>query len=533
MVKSPFPDIAIPTDVDVQGMCLNTFETHKGKVAVIDAVTGHEYRYEDLLHHIRAVASGLAKLGLRKGDVLAIFSSNSPEWIFLFFAAICNGAIVTTINPSYTAYEVKHHVLDSKAKFIYSTNAHADIVFEVAKECPSLKELIFLGGRTGCVDFHHLLNDDGSHFPSVHINPVDDVAVLPYSSGTTGLPKGVMITHYNIVSQIMQFTHEAYVDQEMVATDEQSVVLGFLPFFHCYGMLGVMTATLLQGNRLVTLPRFEPTLFLETIQKYKVNSLLLVPPIVLFLAKHPMVSEYDLSSVKKAGCGAAPLPEEVMQQFVKRLKVPQSKQAYGMTETTLVSTMPPQTSPVRPGSSGPPVPNVEIQVVDPETGAVLGTHQRGELWIRGPNVMKGYLNQPEATHSTKDDEGWLHTGDIGYYDDDSYFYIVDRMKELIKFKGFQVAPAELEALLQEHPKIADAAVIGVPDAEAGELPKAYVVLKPKCEMSVDDVKNFVAGKMARFKQLRGGVDFVASVPKSPSGKILRKELRAQLTKSKL
>ncbi|ELT90966.1 hypothetical protein CAPTEDRAFT_109724, partial [Capitella teleta] len=533
MVKSRFPDIDIPKDVDVASETLRLFETHGKKVAVIDAMTGHQYRYDELIRHIRAVASGLAKLGLRKGDVLAICSPNTPEWIIVFFAAICNGAPVTTINPLYTAYELKNHINDSGANFIYSTNAHADMVREVAKECPSLK-VILLGGRAGSVDFHHLLSDDGSSFPSVDIDPIDDVAIIPYSSGTTGLPKGVMLTHYNIIASRTLASCPAFSNTLVgLRPGEQTVVLGFLPYFHCYGMLGVMMNNLFAGNRLINLPRFEETLFLETIQKYKVNQLPVVPPTILFLATHPMVPEYDLSSVKSVSCGGAPLSEEVMGRFTRRLRVPSPRQAYGMTEMTLGCMKIPLQERSRPASVGILVPNMEVLVVDLKTGASLGSHQRGELWIRGPIVMKGYLNNPKATHSAIDANGWLHTGDIGFYDDDGYFYVVDRIKELIKYKGFQVAPAELEAVLLTNPRIDDAAVIGVPDVEAGELPKAYVVLKPNCEMSVEDVKSFVAGKMARYKHLKGGVEFVSSVPKSQSGKILRKELRANLIKSKI
>jgi len=271
----------------------------------------------------------------------------------------------------------------------------------------------------------------------------------------------------------------------------------------------------------VTIPRFDLEQFLQVMQDYGVALAHLVPPIVLALAKHPIVDRYDLSKLKMIISAAAPLGEDVARACAERLGCP-VLQGYGLTETSPATHVSPEVpEKIKPAAVGPCVPNTESKVVDISTGAELGPDQNGEIWVRGPQVMKGYLNNPEATAATIDAEGWLHTGDIGYADEDGYFYIVDRVKELIKYKGFQVAPAELEALLLSHPAIADAAVIPSPDEEAGEIPKAFVVLRG--EVTADEIMAFVAERVAPHKKIRR-VEFVEQIPKSAAGKILRRVL---------
>jgi acyl-CoA synthetase (AMP-forming)/AMP-acid ligase II len=327
----------------------------------------------------------------------------------------------------------------------------------------------------------------------------------------------VMLTHANLVANLLQMeTHLAF--------DEHEVFMACLPFFHIYGMQLMMNAGLRVGATVVTMPRFDLEQFLALTQEHRVTRLWTVPPMVLALARHPLVDDYELTSVRSVLSGAAPLGPELAAEAGARIGIP-VVQGYGMTELSPVSHAPFWDDP-RPGTVGMLVAGCEARVVDPETGDDLGVGDDGELWIRGPNVMKGYLNNPAATAATIDGDGWLHTGDIGHVDADGYWFIVDRVKELIKVKGFQVPPAELEALLITHPAVADVAVIGIPDEEAGERPKAFVVLAPGADASEQDIEEFVAEHVAHYKRL-AEVAFVDAIPKSPSGKILRRLLRDQ------
>jgi 4-coumarate--CoA ligase len=338
--------------------------------------------------------------------------------------------------------------------------------------------------------------------------------VLPYSSGTTGRSKGVVLSHDNLTANIEQCKH-------ILDYDSDDVALAILPFFHIYGMQVLMNGLLANGVTIVTMPRFDLEEALTIVQEHKVTWFFAVPPIVLALAKHPLVDQYDMSSVKVVFSGAAPLSGELGEEAEARLGC-SVIQGYGMTELSPVShaTIPGQG---RSGSSGITVSNTECRIVDLE-GNDCDVDADGELWIRGPQVMKGYLNNPEATAETIDADGWLHTGDVAHFDSDGHIYIVDRIKELIKYKGFQVPPAELEGLLLTHPAVADAAVIGILDDEAGEIPKAFVTLKPGASATGTEVQEFIAGQVATYKQIRL-IEFIDEIPKSASGKILRRELR--------
>jgi acyl-CoA synthetase (AMP-forming)/AMP-acid ligase II len=329
-----------------------------------------------------------------------------------------------------------------------------------------------------------------------------------------------MLTHYNLVANIAQ-CEEGNVGRLRI--QESDVLIGILPFFHIYGMVVIMNYALSTGATVVTMPRFDMEQFLQTIQNYRITYAHLVPPLILALAKHPLVDKYDLSSLRVIFSGAAPLGADVQKACAARLGCAIS-QGYGLTETSPVTHLLPERPVEKPGSIGPAIPNTEVKIVDVATGKELGANEHGELLIRGPQVMQGYLHNPQATANTIDREGWLHTGDIGYADDEGDFYIVDRLKELIKYKGLQVAPAELEAVLLTHPAVADAAVIGVPDEEAGEAPKAFVVLKG--EANADEIMAYVAGRVAPYKKIRQ-LEFVAQIPKSASGKILRRVLVEQ------
>ena len=358
--------------------------------------------------------------------------------------------------------------------------------------------------------------------PAVAIDPAKDLVVLPYSSGTTGLPKGVMLTHRHLVANLRQCEGM----QGFECFGERDTVMAVLPFFHIYGMVVIMKLSLGNGSTLVTMPRFDLMEFLGLIQKHRVTVLPLVPPIVLGLVKHPAVAQFDLSSVRLVFSGAAPLGEEIARALIQKLGCP-VVQGYGMTEASPVTHLSPTIdAPAKPGSIGQVVPNTEVKIVDLTTGQALGPRQQGELLIRGPQIMRGYLNRPEETAECIDRDGWYHTGDIGYVDDEQWFYIVDRTKELIKYKGLQVAPAELEALLLTHPAILDVAVIRKDDEEAGEVPLAYVVLKPdeaSRATTAEALMAWTAERVAPHKRIRYVV-FTDQIPKSASGKILRRVL---------
>lgn len=379
-----------------------------------------------------------------------------------------------------------------------------------------------LGEAAGATPFAALLDPDPMEV-SVPIDPTTDLVAMPWSSGTSGRPKAVMLTHRNLVAQLHQFAG-------VQRLDPGPTMVAVLPFFHIYGLVLILFASLWRGIVLVVMARFEFEPFLAVLAKYRVACVPIVPPIVIGLTKHPAVDRYDLSHVKYVMSGAAPLGADVERACAERLRC-NVLQGYGMTELTGASHLYPlQGVPIKPGSVGLLAPGIEARIVDVATGAALGLDARGELWLRGPNVMRGYLNRPEETARTVDDEGWLHTGDVAYVDRDGHWYIVDRVKELIKYKGHQVAPADLEAILLSHPCIADAAVIPRPDAECGEVPKAFVVLKGP--LTADEIIAFVAERVSPLERVRQ-VSIVDAITKSPSGKILRRILVEQERKTVL
>jgi len=389
-----------------------------------------------------------------------------------------------------------------------------DVARAAVEEAGEL-EVFVLGETDDEESYAGLLGDPGAA-PAVAIDPAVDIAAVPYSSGTTGVMKGVMLTHRNLVANLVQAE-----PVHAIAADD--VIIAVLPFFHIYGLCVIMNQGLLAGATLLTMPRFELVAFLDLLEHHRVTRALVVPPIALALAKHPAVAGRDLSALRHIGCGAAPLGAETAREVETRIGCSVT-QGYGMTETSPVTHLvAPGSAMGKHGSVGPPLPGTECRLIDPETGLDALPGERGELWIRGPQVMRGYLDNPQATAAMIDGEGWLHTGDVATVDEDGWFTIVDRVKELIKYKGFQVAPAELEALLITHPQVADCAVIGVPDDEAGELPKAFVMATEDA-VDPDDIIRFVADQVAPHKRIRA-IELVEAIPKSASGKILRRLLK--------
>mgnify|MGYP003670054131 CR=1 FL=1 len=515
--KSKHADLVIP-DSDLCSVVLTRAEELGDKPALIEGMSGRKLSYAELARQIRHFAAGLDQRGFRKGDVFATFMPNVPEYAVVFLGVAAVGGINTTVNSLYSTSDLVHQFTDSGARFLLTIPEFLDRALPAAKEV-GIEQIFVLGDAgeiEGISSFTELLDNDGKA-PVVAIDPKKDLVALPYSSGTTGLSKGVMLTHENLIANMVISC------QPNPIHDDDSMI-GVLPFFHIYGMVLILNLAIYKGVTLITMPRFDLEQFLQIVQDYKITCLNLVPPIVLALAKHPLVDNYDVSSVRVIGCGAAPLGEELEKACAARLGC-QIYQGYGLTEVSGASHVNPAAQAIsKSGAVGPVLPNTSSKIIDTETGAELGPNERGEVLIHGPHVMVGYLNNSEATADTIDAEGWFHTGDIGYVDDDGFFYIVDRVKELIKYNGYQVAPAELEALLVSHEAIADAAVIPSPSEGVGEIPKAFVVLKG--EISPEEIMAWVAERVAPHKKIRL-LDIVSEIPKAASGKILRRVLVEQ------
>ena len=509
--RSPFPDVEIPV-VSLPTYLFEHADQWADKPALIDGPTNRTLTYGQLTTAVKRTATGLAARGFSKGDVFAIYSPNIPEYAIAFFGVASAGGVNTTINPTYTAKELRHQLLDSGATYLVTIPQFLEAALEAITDT-EVKEIFVFGEAEGATPFADLMI--AGEPPQIEIDPTEDLVALPYSSGTTGLSKGVMLTHYNIVANLSQILG-------VEATAKTEVLMGILPFYHIYGMTAIMCNTLRAGATVVTMPRFELEQFLALIQKHKITTAYLVPPLVLALAKHPVVDRYDLSTLDDIMSGAAPLPESVATTCATRNNVI-VRQAYGLTETSPATHINPKAREIKVASVGTALPNTEYRIVDLSSHEDAAQGDLGEVWIRGPQVMKGYLNNPSATEDMIDNDNWLHSGDIGKADDDGYLYVVDRVKELIKYKGLQVAPAELEGIIQSHPAVADVAVIPSPDEEAGEIPKAFVVVKPDATLTEDEVIGYVAERVSPQKKVRK-VEFIDAIPKVPSGKILRRQL---------
>ncbi|WZY93324.1 4-coumarate--CoA ligase 1 [Brassica rapa] len=525
--RSKLPDIYIPNHLPLHDYIFQNISEFASKPCLINGPTGHVYTYSDVHVASRRIAAGFQKLGVNQNDVVMILLSNCPEFVLSFLAASFRGATATAANPFFTPAEIAKQAKASNSKLIVTESRYVDKIKDLQNDgviivCTD-EELSPI--PEGCLRFTELTQS--TEMETVEISS-DDVVALPYSSGTTGLPKGVMLTHKGLVTSVAQ---QVDGDNPNLYFHSDDVILCVLPLFHIYALNSIMLCGLRVGASILIMPKFEINLLLELIQRCKVTVAPMVPPIVLAMAKSPETEKYDLSSIRVVKSGAAPLGKEL--EDAVSAKFPNAKlgQGYGMTEAGPVLAMSlgfaKEPFPVKSGACGTVVRNAEMKIIDPDTGDSLSKNKPGEICIRGHQIMKGYLNNPAATAETIDKDGWLHTGDIGLIDDDDELFIVDRLKELIKYKGFQVAPAELEALLIGHQDITDVAVVAMKEEAAGEVPVAFVVKSKDSELSEDDVKQFVAKQVVFYKRINK-VFFVESIPKAPSGKILRKDLRAKL-----
>ncbi|KAI1296067.1 putative fatty-acid--CoA ligase FadD10 [Mortierella claussenii] len=542
--RSPLPDQVIPS-INAYSFAVsnpnNTPDTHP---ILTDALTKRVISFGDWKLNTRRWATGLQSMGFKRGDVVALFSFNQVDYSIVLFGPILLGGIATTANAAYTADELAYQLEDSGASVIVTHPELLPIAIEGAKKVgiPASKILLFGdqqvdGFKPYSSTFPPESTPESQLASVVNLDgqaALETTALICYSSGTTGKSKGVELTHVNFISNTAQVT-----PLEGDVGMHENIAMAVLPMYHIYGIQLHLMYGVYNGIKTIVLQKFNPVDFLKTIQDFKIKSLNLVPPQILMLVKAPIVDEYDLSSVRFVMSGAAPCSRELSQALMKRFPQVQFRQGYGMSEMSPASHVGLYSKPVH-GSIGCVVPNQEVRLVDPDTGKDATRGERGEIWVRGPNVMKGYRNNAKATQETLDSEGWLHTGDIAVVDEHENFFIVDRLKELIKYKGFQVAPAELEALLLDHPLILDAAVIGVENKEqATEVPLAFVVKAPGPGQALTEgeVEEYVASKVAAHKKLRGGVRFIEVIPKSAAGKILRKDLRVllqqQLLKAKL
>ncbi|WP_342070024.1 AMP-binding protein [Yoonia algicola] len=503
---SPFNDVPT-TGLTITQRVFRGLENRPDEVVLTDGPSGRSMTAAEFMDQVKRMAGGLAAAGFGAGHTIAIMAPNIPEYCVVFHAVAWGGGTVTTLNPTYTANEVAHQMADAGAELLITIPDFLETAKEGAGDTPVI--------AIGTAEYAALFGDPIT--AQVPVDLGDFTVVLPYSSGTTGLPKGVMLSHRNLVINL---------DQTIVAADFQAgeVTAAFLPFFHIYGMTVLMNVHLGGGGALVTMPRFDLPLFLQISQDHKAQRMWVVPPVALALAKHPLVDDYDLSALEEVFIAAAPSGPELSDAIAARLGC-KALQGYGMTELSPVSHVVPRTAP-KSGAAGVTAPNTSCRIVDIETGQDLPAGAEGELWVKGPQVMQGYLNNAKATAESITEDGWLRTGDIAKIDEDGYMFITDRLKELIKYKGFQVAPAELEATLVAMEGIIDAAVVGLPDDEAGELPVAFVVTGDPAPDEAA-IKAHIDKQLSHYKQLHH-IYFVDEIPKSASGKILRRFLRDRL-----
>ncbi|CAA2954642.1 4-coumarate-- ligase-like 5 [Olea europaea subsp. europaea] len=507
--------IPLPSNDSLDVTTFISSRSHRGKIAFIDASTGRELSFSDVWRAVEAVATCLSiDMNIRKNDVVLLLSPNSIYFPVVCLAVMSLGAIITTTNPLNTSREIAKQIADSKPV----------LAFTIPQLLPKL----------GDSKLPIVLLDSANSFPSKLkiVNTIvemmkreplqsrvkervsqDDIASLLYSSGTTGVSKGVVSSHRNLIAMVQTIVNRFKLDEE------NHTFICTVPMFHIYGLAAFATGLLAAGSTIVILSKFEMDEMLMAIQKYSATYLPLVPPILVALVNNAAAikKKYDLRSLKSVLSGGAPLSREVIEGFVEKYPNVTILQGYGLTESTAIGASTDSLEESRRyGTAGMLSPSMEAKIVDPESGEALPVNCTGELWLRGPSIMKGYFSNEEATASTLDSEGWLKTGDLCYVDEDGFIFVVDRLKELIKYKGYQVPPAELEALLLTHPEIVDAAVIPFPDEKVGQFPMAYVVRKTGSSISESAIMDFIAKQVAPYKRIRR-VAFTASVPKNPSG----------------
>ena len=534
IVSSPYDPIPPPPYVPLTEFVTKDwarFARAGSRVAISDDSTGQTRTFREQEHATHAMAAALRKeFGVTEDSVVALFSPNHVDYVPVCLSVATLGAKLTPINPLYTRNELRDILTRSRSSVLFTHANLRDVALEAARECDNVKHVVAIPHIDGSDIPEGTTNLNSLKAHSDAVKETSEVVrnnieshtyLLPYSSGTTGLPKAVCLSHHNLVSNLLQLD-----EVEGVSFPPHHRLVSPLPFFHIYGFLVSALYCAWRGQEVITMSgRFDLERFCKLVEERRPQRAHLVPPIILGLAKHPVVDNYDMSSIDMIMSAAAPLGGDVENAVIERLGCG-VKQAWGMSELSPLGTITSDSN-IKSGSIGPLAPSTYGKVVDTETGRSLGPNKEGELSIKGPQVMLGYLDAPEKTAECLSEDGWLRTGDVAQYDEDGFFYITDRLKELIKVRGFQVAPAELEALLLSHPHIKDCAVIPTVDESSGELPRAYVVPKDDESPSEEDIEGWVRERVAPYKRLAGGVVFTDEIPKSGSGKILRRLLVEQ------
>ncbi|KAK7382909.1 hypothetical protein VNO78_28573 [Psophocarpus tetragonolobus] len=520
--------LAVPPNNEIDVTRFIACRAHRGRRALIEAGSGREVSYKELWRAVEGVAESLWEMGIRKGNVILILSPNSIHFPVVCLAVMSLGAIITTTNPLNTTPEISKQIADSKPLLAFTIPPLLPKLTAAAPSLPIvLMEIEGPPPPNILTTLHHMAKKEPAALRLRDRVHQDDTATLLYSSGTTGPSKGVLSSHRNLIAMVQIVLGRFHFE-------DHETFICTVPMFHIYGLVAFATGLLASGSTIVVLSKFEMHDMLSAIQTFRATYLPLVPPILVSMLNNaPSIkANYDLTSLHSVLSGGAPLSKDLIEGFLLNFPNVTILQGYGLTESTGVGSSTDSLDESRRyGTAGLLSPATQAMIVDPLSGQSLPVNCTGELWLRGPTIMKGYFNNEEATRSTLDSKGWLRTGDVCYIDSDGFIFIVDRLKELIKYKGYQVAPAELEALLLTHPAILDAAVIPYPDKEAGQYPMAYVVRKSGSSLSESQVMDFVAGQVAPYKRIRK-VAFISSVPKNSSGKILRKDL-IKLATSKL
>ncbi|XP_031266911.1 4-coumarate--CoA ligase-like 6 [Pistacia vera] len=525
---STFPAISLPPNSFLDVVSFIFSYQHNGLSALIDSSSGFSISYSELYPLVKTVASALHHLGISQGDVVLILLPNSVYFPVVFLAVLYLGAVVSTINPLSTVSEIKKQVTECNVRLVFSVHDNVEKLKSLGLSVIAVPENV----DSGCEDvkfsvFYKIISGNYDLVKKPVISQ-DDTAAILYSSGTTGPSKGVVLTHRNFIAVVELFVRFEASQYEWLSW--KNVYLAVLPMFHIYGISLFVLGLLSLGSSIVVMRKFDVNEMVRTIDRHGVTHFPVVPPMLMALIKAAKAtSGNSLKSLKQVSCGAAPLSGKIIEDFVQTFHHVDLIQGYGMTESTAVGTRGFNTGKFCKYSSiGLLAPNMQAKVVNCGNGSFLPPSFSGELLLRGPGIMKEYMDNMEATMSTIDNDGWLHTGDIVYFDQDAYLYIIDRVKEIIKYKGFQIAPADLEAVLICHPEILDVAVTAAMDEELGEIPSAFVVRRPGSTLTQTAVIDYLAQQVAPHKKVRKVV-FTNSIPRSAAGKILRRELRNSLT----
>ncbi|XP_076882097.1 4-coumarate--CoA ligase-like 1 [Bidens hawaiensis] len=517
--RSRYPAVPIPDNLTLPEFVLKDVELYANHVAFVDAVTKRSCTHGEVARDVKRFSKALRSLGLRTGHVVVVILPNVIEYGIVALGIMAAGGVFSGANPSSHSSEIKKQVDLAEARLIVTDEHTYDKVKEL--ELP----VILVGEE--CVEgtiFWNELLDAAERASDAGIEPAisqNDLCALPFSSGTTGLSKGVMLTHRNIVANLCSTLFS--VNPEFIG---KVTILGLIPYFHIYGLAGILCATLRNKGKVVVIGRYDLSTVLKALIEHEVHFAPIVPPILLGLVKHPIEEDLAKLQLRSVMTAAAPLAPEIYDEFRRKFPQIEIQEAYGMTEHSCI-TLTHGHHIAKKRSVGCILPNLEVKFIDPDTGCSLPASTHGEVCVRSQCVMKGYYKNEVETAQTIDEHGWLHTGDIGYIDDEGDVFIVDRLKELIKYKGFQVAPAELEGILLGHPSVEDAAVVGLPDKEAGEIPGANVVMSKDAQESEEDMMKYVADNVAHYKKVRV-LHFVDEIPKSPSGKIMRRLIKQKM-----